>query len=248
MFNVRSGPNYKKNKNKELSVASLYDIVALDVLRGDEKIEFITNHFNVPAPRDCDNLDAIKSTGLPRIVIMHIQLSLNDPLNLWGNKGGDAGVSLIQYFSIKPETVENYTNEQFEDTAAMKLWKRYATCWETDDDVRRRLKGIGLVDNLADFGTLAKFEGYNGKPFILNKTVQRKSGADYLELAVDVRKFAFFAKKMSYSFMDYTKKLKINMGLVIQAEDDEEMPEGIGFTSKLHNLDLKEAANINDYI
>lgn len=245
---MRDGPNYKKNHVKNYSAPSLYDVVAIDVIRGDEKVDFAMDHFLPPPTRDCDDLEAIQRTGLPRIVIMHIQVSMNDPLNLWGGKGNDPGVSIIQYFAIKPEVVEDYNGDEAQHTSAMKLWKRYVETWETDEDVRRRLKGIGVIDNLAEFGTLAKFEGYNGKPFILNKTVQRKTGEDYLEISVDVRKFAFFAKKMTYSFMDYTKKLQINMGIVVQAETDEEMPEGIVLVSQLHNLDLKDAAHLDSLV
>ena len=245
---MRDGPNYKKNHNKNPSEAALYDVVAMDVFRGDDKVDFAMDNFHPPPARDCDDLEAIKRIGLPRIVIIHIQVSMNDPLNLWGGRGNDPGVSMVQYFAIKPETVEKYAGDESNHTAAMKLWKRYVTSWSTDEDVRRRLKGIGVVDNLAEFGTLAKFEGYNGKPFILNKTVQRKVGTDYLEIAVDVRKFAFFAKKMTYSFMDYTKKLQINMGIVVQAESDEEMPEGLVLVSQLHHLNLKDATHLDSLV
>lgn len=171
---------------------------------------------------------------------------MNDPLNLWGSKGNDPGVSIIKYFAIKPATVKTFVEDNL--TPAMKLWKRYVTDWPHDEDVRRRLKGIGVVDNLSEFGTLSKFESYNGKPFMLNKSVLRRATDDYLEIAIDVRKFAFFAKKVTYSFMDYTTKLKINMGIVVQAESDDEMPEGIVLVSRFNNLDLKNAVYLNDLI
>jgi len=163
---------------------------------------------------------------------------------MFGSNDNDTGCSFVQYYSIKPETVKAFQEGRI--TNAMKLWKQYVDEWETSEDMRKRLKGICVARNIASLGTVAKFESYNGKPFILNKCVSRKAGQDFIEFDVNVRLFSYVAKRLIYTFMDNLKKIHLSNAIVIQAEDDEEMPEGVLCCAHVRNLDpLNQAIHVN---
>lgn len=108
-FNLRIGPNYSRNKKKAPSGPALYDCIAADLIQstGKNKIKHIASKVQLPKPRDVDHLTEIVSSGLPRLIILNIQIP-HKAASFLGGKNyyeEDRGCSIVLVYSIKPETV-----------------------------------------------------------------------------------------------------------------------------------------------
>lgn len=208
-------------------------------MKDDTIIRDVTSKFQLPPVRTCDNLEAIKRAQVPRLLILNYQVFSASP-PVFGTQENDPGISSIMYFAIKPGVVKDYESGKL--TPAMKLFKRFVAEFEDNEKMQKRFKAIAIVENLKSFKFLSRFEGYNGKPFILNKSVSMRKidrvNYDYLEIDINVRLFGYVAKKMIYSFIDEFKYLKVSFGILIQAETDEEMPENMIGVVKCHRCDI----------
>ena len=150
---------------------------------------------------------------------------------------------------MKPEVIQRYKSGDL--TPSMKLFKRFVAEFQSNEKMQKHFKAIAVVNNIEKFKFLSRFEGYNGKPFILNKCVSLRrldeENYDYLEIGVNTRLFGYVAKKMLYSFIDELKHLRFTFGVVIQAEGDEEMPENMLAVVKGHKFDIfRDSAHVKD--
>lgn len=160
-FKLRIGPNYKANGKKGPSADPFYELLAMDVVRSNDIIYHIGSRVNLPRPRPgVDDLQAIKQSGLPRLFIVNAQIPEKAP-SLWGSNPDDPGVSVVFYFTVKPETVQAINKNQA--TPALKLLHQFVT--QDHDDIRRRFKGIGFADNITELGIpgAGLVEKFNGE-------------------------------------------------------------------------------------
>jgi len=241
IFKVRD-VGYASHKRKIASKPALYDCIAMDLVSADTKIEGAHTHFQIPAPRECDDLDMIKASGLPRVLIVNFQVPSRGPSPF--ATGDDPGVSLIQYFGIKPETAKAAGSG---DTSRpeLNLFKRFVNEWHMDESIRRRFKGIGVAANFEDLPLPNKFSTFNGKPVILYKAALPMTGEEFLEINVMVHKFAFVARTILQQFKNLSANIEIRNAFVIQGEDDDELPECVIACAEIHNMDFSNAKHLD---
>lgn len=274
-FKVRQlGYMRKETKHKAPSEEALYDLVGMDLLKADERIEQVSQFVRLPPPREVDDVALIRRGGLPRIIVVNLQIPLKAPTP-WA--GHDAGASLVWYFAVKPETAAAAASDA--TPKAVALLQRFCDGFDTNKDLRRRFKAIGIADNIADLnlGSAGKF---NGKPVILFKTAsvwrtrveedqgkdheedheedevhdeeevheEERMGQDCLEIVVHMQKFNVVARGLFNQLRDRAPKVLARGGFLIQGEGDAELPEVMLGCSKLQNLDLTLATHMDDLI
>merc|ERR1711871_464795 len=103
----------------------------------------------------------------------------------------------------------------------------------TDEDQRRRFKGIGIGEDTKALGLPSMGEKFNGKPMIVSKTGERFTGktedgkTDFFEMDMNVHEFPFLARKTLSMVQekDLFPKMRLHCGFVIQGEENDELPE-----------------------
>jgi len=240
VFKVRD-VGYKAKKEKVQSKEALYDLVGMDILKSDRRLDDMHSLLTLFPPRECDDLEKIKQSGLPRLFVVNMQVPLKTP-SPWGQE--DPGISVVYYWAVNPRTVEQAINEPNRPEIA--LFKRFVTDFDKNDDIRRRFKGIAVAGNFSDLNLSSKLEPLNGKPVILFKAASHKRFAEGHEATVMVHKFGFIAKGLFHQFKELSESIKINAAFVIQGEDDSELPECLLGCAKVHRLDFGAAIDYND--
>jgi len=217
-FQVRSGPDYKKNKNKAPSGAALYELLDMDMYSVDSKEFHIAERFQLPKAQD-------NGSTLPEILVVSFQVPLYEPRSpVFGSKSDGAGISVNAIFRLT-----DWARNNPEDPA-VKLFDRFVNCFE-NDPFRDRLKCITSVAN-TPMMSLTRFEKglfsrYNATPWLVRPQHRFFKGHGYFEIDVDIHDFSYFARKAGWSVMKRLNDGILDTCLLLQAETNEEMPEAV---------------------
>jgi len=130
------------------------------------------------------------------------------------------------------EELEKPKNEQ---TAAVKLFVKW--CNNCDNfEMRSRFKVMGLVRNLKKHN-LGWIAPYNGKPVLITNSgsVHRgvmsmpssNSGVRFIEIVSNVHAWVYMAKKGFLAMIPKFENMQIDVGMTIEARENDELPECI---------------------
>jgi len=97
------------------------------------------------------------------------------------------------------------------------------------------------VDNLKDLGVPSVVAGFNGRPFIVEKTGVVHREEKFLGVDVDVHQFPLLARKSLVSMRGMLSKTEIRVGFVLQGEPDDELPERLLGAAHITNVNLDDA-------
>jgi len=249
-FKLRVGPNYKKTGAKAPSGDALYSCVGIDLLRSSDRIFNIASHKKIVIPAHRPDvgptMESIRKAGIPRLFIINAQIPDKGPL-MMGKAPDDPGYSLVFYFVVKAQTVNQFLECRDAKSPAAKLLYQYVHEHRTNADIRRRFKAIGMVENMKDIGFAGVgplIDKFNGKPAIINKVAQiYDSGGDmdWFEVDISIYDFPFLAKKALSVVKDRVSELNLKAGFAIQGETDEELPECLLGGVDLCGLDFRLA-------
>ena len=238
-FRVRAGPDYKKNSFKAPSGESLYELLGVDVLRcSKDRLCNIGSHpeFSLPAHRPGVDpaMSDMRKAEVPRLFIVNAQIPDKSPSLMGGkkNKAEDLGYSLVFYFSVKKQVVEKLLESRDMCSPAVKLLYKYVHEHDTNPDIRRRFKAIGMADvkDIGIPGVGPMIDKFNGKPAIINKVAEIYSSGndwDWFEVDISIFDFPFLAQKALYALKDRVAEIGLRAGFVFQGESDEELPENL---------------------
>lgn len=239
-FKVRCGTDYHRNKQKKPARnPTIYEVFATDYFSPAQNIHNIMTKFSLP-PIPKDQLAKCKSKKIPYFFITHMKVALNEP-NLFLQENVKFS-SLVHFHRVRFDMLSRYVNDQ-DVTGAMKLYQRFIANFKSESSMRKRFKAISLVENFDDFKAIRKLKSFNGKPFILNTSVTfRKLDEDYryFLVEIDISKFRFVARKLMHKFFPLLPQVKLLVAITIQAEENEEMPEGLLLATRITNLDVYE--------
>ena len=145
MFNLRIGPNYKKNKQKAPSGPALYELYSMDFLYGDGPIKHTSDKFVIP------NISSIidSSTGHPHIppmIIVNTWLPGEEPSLFAKNTEGET-YSIPMVFVITKNTLEQLKDIK-NASPAVKLWSEWCRKAESDPEFRGRFKCMGYIEDI----------------------------------------------------------------------------------------------------
>ena len=144
-FQLRVGPNYKKNKQKAPSAPALYDLLSMDFLYADSPLKNTADKFRIPSIPGITDI----STGhahIPPMLIINTWLPGEEPSMFQKSVDGET-YSIPMVFVLSKDTLEQLKNI---DTASpgVRLWSEWCRRAENEPDFRGRFKCMGMIENI----------------------------------------------------------------------------------------------------
>lgn len=195
---------------------------------------------------------------LPRIICINMMLPHSSGLNPFSKE--DAGCSFVVFFHIKPETLRELSSRN--PSPCVRLFREFCAgpagvpggpkddpnrCLDKRKVYNKKMdrhsglfKAMACCENPQDINVPDLLHKYNGKPALITKSgyIIKDPAGEWMEIGIDVRKFNPLCRKMLVSFRDMIPRTKIHYGFLIQAVEDDEMPEGLICDMYCHGVNI----------